>query len=409
MAAPSLNTPRGRLAFFGLMYVLEGIPQGFSEKFMPFYLGKAGLSSVEIGNFGWYDFWPWTVKWMFAPFVDLLFSRRKWLWTAQIVMMLTLLPIACSRDLASSFSMLTMFILTHNIFSATNDIAIDALMVEYLPENEESFVNGVVFAAMELGMIVGGSGALLLSASCGYFCGVFGVCMSVLLLFLSTTCRLPVAAGSDDGSFEKVLSYFMNLRTSFLGGWQIWVCIVFAICPSGPLLLGGPHCTTWMQQHGMQEVDVSAVETVAKLVGVVTNVLGGLVSARLGPRSVLAFSYLGLSCLCLFLCASTSVAWSQRWWMAAKVAYHAFGGLQKGPQMALYMRSCTAAVAATQFTLFCSLSNTPNSWASSIHGRWINNFGFSQTLWWDALIGLTPLIVLPFLGKHAGVTRQHED
>ena len=77
-------------------------------------------------------------------------------------MVLTLLicmPIELS---AENLSLITLVIMVHNMFCATQDVAIDALACNVLHEDERGLANGLMFAGQTLGIPLGGACVLYL-------------------------------------------------------------------------------------------------------------------------------------------------------------------------------------------------------------------------------------------------------
>ena len=62
----------------------------------------------------------------------------------------------------------SLVLLVHNVFAATQDVAIDALAVSVLPEEERGTANGFMFGGAYLGQAIGGSGALFLAGAIGF-------------------------------------------------------------------------------------------------------------------------------------------------------------------------------------------------------------------------------------------------
>src|SRR5581483_2119015 len=54
-------------------------------------------------------------------------------------------------------------LLVHNCFAAVQDVAIDALAVGTLKDDERGLANGLMFAGANVGQMIGGSGVLLLT------------------------------------------------------------------------------------------------------------------------------------------------------------------------------------------------------------------------------------------------------
>ena len=82
----------------------------------------------------------------------------------QVGMMATLLVAMPRRLRRPSSRLFTLIILLHNAFGATQDVAIDALAVSVLPEDERGSANGFMFAGASIGQTIGGSGVLFLTA-----------------------------------------------------------------------------------------------------------------------------------------------------------------------------------------------------------------------------------------------------
>ena len=89
-----LETGRGRLLAFFLLYVAEGIPAGFTGTAVATQMRRNGLDPAAIGGFLSVLYIPWAIKWMFGPFVDVLTverwgRRRFWILSTQTLMAVT--------------------------------------------------------------------------------------------------------------------------------------------------------------------------------------------------------------------------------------------------------------------------------------------------------------------------------
>jgi PAT family beta-lactamase induction signal transducer AmpG len=67
-------------------------------------------------------------------------------------------------NIVTELGLFTLIILLHNAFGATQDVAIDALAVNVLPEEERGLANGFMFAGASIGQTIGGSGVLFLTS-----------------------------------------------------------------------------------------------------------------------------------------------------------------------------------------------------------------------------------------------------
>ena len=157
-----LATKRGRLAAFFFLYMTEGIPLGFTATAIATQMRRDGVGPAAVGAFVGSLYLPWALKFIFGPFVDVLFwdrfgRRRMWIIMMQAGMILTLLA-AMPVNFSSQIWLFTILILVHNAFGATQDVAIDALAVGTLKESERGLANGLMFAGANLGQAIGGSG-----------------------------------------------------------------------------------------------------------------------------------------------------------------------------------------------------------------------------------------------------------
>jgi len=175
-----LATKPGRMAAFFLLYVTEGIPLGFTATAVATQMRRQGLGPDAIGAFVGSLYVPWGLKWAVGPIVDTLTvdrwgRRRFWIILTQLMMMATLL-VAMRVDFAHQLQAFTTVVFVHNLFGATQDVAIDALGVNVLSENERGMANGFMFSGAYIGQAIGGSGVLFLTPMLGFQNTFYVVC-----------------------------------------------------------------------------------------------------------------------------------------------------------------------------------------------------------------------------------------
>lgn len=160
-----LHSRRGRLSAFGIPYISEGIPYGFSATAMVAFMRIEGLSLEQIGGFVAAIFIPWSFKWAWAPMVDIIklkrFGGRKaWIAGCNVLMILTLMVVA-AVDFSEDFTLLLWMIVLNNLFCATQDVAIDSLAISTLKKDERAAGNGYMFGGQYFGIALGGGGSIL--------------------------------------------------------------------------------------------------------------------------------------------------------------------------------------------------------------------------------------------------------
>ncbi len=187
---PTLDQNRTlRLTTLCVLYSAQGMPDGFVRTGLKTYLIDQGISTADIGNMVALVSWPWALKWVWGPIVDRfrysrMGRRRPWILSAQLGIALTLGCILLMPDLTSSLWWLGVMILIANMFSSLQDVSVDAMAVDLLPEHDRGIANGFMFASSYGGQFIGASvlGGLLLTSGIGP-----AVSVQVLIL-LSIAC-----------------------------------------------------------------------------------------------------------------------------------------------------------------------------------------------------------------------------
>ncbi|MBL8935684.1 MAG: MFS transporter, partial [Archangium sp.] len=177
--------PTRLFALLGALYFAQGLPFGFFTQALPVMLRQAGVSLEGIGLTSLLAL-PWALKFLIAPRLDRTSSRRRWLLALQLGTAALLFVASFVESLP--FVLVTVMLV--NAFAATQDIATDAIAVEFVPRSLRGLANGLQVGAYRIGMIVGG-GALLMAFDLLQWRGVF------LLLSVGVLLTLPVSRGSE--------------------------------------------------------------------------------------------------------------------------------------------------------------------------------------------------------------------
>lgn len=413
-----LKTKRGRLLAFSLLYLSEGIPFGFTAIALATHLRMSGVGLTEIGLFTASLYAPWGFKWAWAPLVDLIkFKRfgakRTWIAFAQSAMIGTL-GIVVFFDYSTNIQLLTTLIVIHNIFAATQDVAIDALAIKVLPENERGIANGFMFGSSYLGQAIGGSGALLIAGKFGFALSFPFVLLMLTLILILVTLRLkepPEPASAAREPEESILQqiidslkkFFVELYQGFFkSGIGPLAGVVFSFLPFGALALGLVLGSTIQVDLGMDENQIAKLTMAGTVAAASGCVLGGWLSDRMGHRKALGIWYV-LTTIPTFYLSRQFVGLegtagvTVTMFFYVSIAYSFTSGLVQGTSTAIFMGLTSPAVAATQFTGYMALHNFVYSYSSLWQGKYADLHGYAKTLFLDGWIAFVPLILLPFL------------
>jgi MFS family permease len=202
-----LSTRNGRFLTFGILYISEGIPYGFTSVAMVAFMRQQDVSLELIGTFVAALFLPWAFKWAWAPLIDLirldrLGGRRAWIIFCTVMMIGTLV-VTASIDFKEHFVLLLAMVVINNLFCATQDVAIDSLAVSTLKVNERGRGNGFMFAGQYFGIMLGGGVAVFVSGMFGfkmalaYISGLLFLNLLFVLFFVRDPYANPRAGHQD--------------------------------------------------------------------------------------------------------------------------------------------------------------------------------------------------------------------
>ena len=362
-----------RLAVMCALYVAQGIPFGFAHITLTAYFADKGASTAEVGAFTALIGIPWTFKWVLGPFLDRMSRssmgrRRPFILIAQAMMILFSLVLIAVPGLSDDLRTLGWIWLAYNVFVALQDVSVDALAVDLLPEHERGLANGLMYGCATLGQIIGGAGLSIVVADYGLQSG-----MIVLVLGLGSIMVLPLFLR------ERAGDTFLSLRLRARNAGQaatstrtLFVDLFRAFARRSPLFgvvwalsifVGLYGLITIGQVLLIQKLGWSA-EEYGKLAGgwpslvlLGGSVAGGWVADRLGHRRVQAVAsiLLGLIWIAFALLESQ---WTDRTFILAfSCVEAAFIGILSAAFFALAMDIAWPRVVATQFTAFMALGN----------------------------------------------------
>ncbi len=428
-----LATKNGRLTAFFLLYMTEGIPLGFTATAIGTQMRRQGLSPELIGAFVGSLYLPWAFKWIAGPFVDTFSSdrfgrRRLWIFLMQLGMAATLL-LAWPIDYVKNLALFTIIIAVHNSFAAIMDVAIDALACNVLPESERGVANGFMFGGASVGQTIGGSMVLFLAGVMPFQSTYFFVIGVILLVTVFVVLPLrevarPLAApvvGSKVAAVGLELKTFVvQAYRAFIGSQAALVGVFSALLPLGAYALALALQSTLAVELGFTDNQVATLNLWSTVIFAVTCITGGWVSDRFGRRRTLAVFIAMTAVPTLYLAwqmqqygwihsiaanapdrPAVPAGLVQAFWIAC-ISYNVFQGLYYGIRSALFMDITTPAVAATQFTAYMAMQNFAISYTSTWQGFSIVRFGYPKTLVIDCVVGLLPLVLLPFMKPKPG-------
>lgn len=412
-----LSTRLGRLFTFGTLYISEGVPLGFTATAMGAYMRREGLDVAQIGTFVGMLYLPWAFKWAWAPLVDMFRlerfgGRRAWISICLLMMILTLIVVALI-DYNAHFQLMLVLVFIHNIFAATQDVAIDALAVSSLHEDERGTGNGFMFGGAYVGQGLGGGGALFVSGLFGFGAALAYACilMTGILVFTQLFVRDPDVRSdrqpAADNPLREAVQAIRRIGVElfngmFRSGKGPMVGFLFALTPIGAMSLTNAIGTTLQVDYGLVDADIAQISLYSTILAGIGCVVGGIVGDRFGLRKMIAIFY-ALSAVPVIWLAlrwgadAALPAISKPEFFAVFLAAGLTTGFHYGISAGVFMGLTNPAVAATQFTGFMALANLTIAYTNNWQGWVAENIDYTTVLWIDAALVIVPILVLPFM------------
>lgn len=148
-------------------YFAEGLPFSLVRQVSPVYFKDLGASLPAIGLTSLYGL-SWSLKFLWAPFLDRYGTKRKWLLVFQALLAAAVL--GCAALAAGPYALAAgaAAFLAVALLSATHDIAVDGYYLEALDVQGQARFVGYRVMAYRLAMIAGAGGVVALSQYKGW-------------------------------------------------------------------------------------------------------------------------------------------------------------------------------------------------------------------------------------------------
>jgi PAT family beta-lactamase induction signal transducer AmpG len=372
-----------------LLYFAEGLPFGVVKDLLPVYFRLHGVALRDIGLMSLLML-PWSVKVLWAPLVDQLGARRRWIAAALVSMAVALLVVP-GLPAAPVGVVLLAVLLAFTFAAATQDIAIDAYTIEMLAPGEEGVANGVRVSAYRVALIVGASLLPFVAARAGWP-ATYGVTAALLAALAAAVLFLPAVPRRERTPAEWARSF------------GAWLARPGALPLFGFVLLYklgdtamGPMVRPFWVDRGLGLDAIAFISSFGIGATVAGALVGGVVTSRFGI-------FHGLWVLGLLQALSNlgyaTVAWAdggRAGVYAASLVESFTGGLGTAAFLAFLMNVCDKDQAATQYALLSALFNLSGMAVGSVSGAGAERLGYGPYFAATFLVALPAYALLPWV------------
>jgi MFS transporter, PAT family, beta-lactamase induction signal transducer AmpG len=394
---PALDSSSVTRAFtVFLLYAGQGIPIGLFDFAIPAWMAVNGASAQDIGFVVAMIGIPWSFKFIAGFVMDrytllAMGRRRAWILGAQTMMIALLLFFAIIDPGPRDVLILGLVALAVNTATVFQDVAVDGLTVDIVPEEERSLAGALSSGGQVMGIAASAAltGAMVYAfgASAAYMaCAALVAIITVHVIWVReriTERRLPWSEGeAHEANLSSQARSWLPLAKSALSNTLsplslIWIPVLltrglaYGVCVVAVPLIAS-------QYGGWTEDRIGSLNGTAQLIaGIATIAIGALIATKLGAQRALMLATFALMALVTWMWMS-SESWSDPGVITAFVlgwtAIFFLGGVG---EVVIIMRLSPPSAAASQYSVFMAFHNMGISLAGILIGS-IAVFGEPQ-------------------------------
>ena len=410
-------TPRLLVVF--LLGISSGLPLTLVLSTLSYWLSTEGVSKSDIGLFAIITS-PYLFKFAWAPFIDRLplpfltrvFGRRRgWLYLSQAFLIAAILGLGAS-DPSESLTVTAWMAFFVALFSATQDIVIDAYRIEILKEDEQGAGSAMVIFGYRTGNLLAGFVALIIASNIGFFAAYSAMAMMVLSGTLAAFFygepkqaveSLPTALIGNT-KLEKMSHW---LTTAILDPFRefatrnYWFLILFFVV----IYKVGDALAATMTAPFILDLGFSLEEAAwaNKMVGFWALIIGTYIGGSL-IHWVGLFRALMLSGILMMVSNLVFAVLAVVGYNVPLLAFTiGFENLASGIGLSVFVAYlsglCNVAFTATQYALLSSFAAVSRTWFSGGSGFMAENLGWVNFFIMTTVIAIPGLILLYFLWR----------
>ncbi len=398
-----------------------GLPYLLVFSTLSAWLTEAGLSRTMIGFFSWVGI-TYSVKVLWAPLLDHLSlplltrrlgRRRAWILAAQsgIVLSLTLMAWTGPTQNPVMFALLAVLVA---LFSATQDVAIDAYRIEVMAKEYQAAMAAMYIFGYRLALLVAGAGAFYAAEfwSWSYSYLLMAGLMSVGILTVLAITEPRVASNT-----LSPISREQSANTTFYGWLKhaivapfadffrrnshlAWLILLFIAIYRISDITMGVMANPFYLDMGYTKIQIAEVSKIfGFFMTLIGAAVGGILVLRFGLMQILIVGAL-LTVVTNLLFIVLSISAPDTILLAMIISTDNLSGGITTTAFIAYLSSLTqTAYTATQYALFSSLMTLPAKLLGGMSGAIVDSYGYTNFFTYAAILGIPAIALAAYLAR----------
>lgn len=386
----------------------SGLPFYVWLQLVPAWLRSDGIDLSTISLLTAITF-VYNLKFLWSPLLDryrlpFLGRRRGWALITQIGCLVTI-GLLGSVEPTQSLSSAVYLILALSIFSATQDIVLDAYRRELLADDELGMGTSIFVNAYRISSLIPGSLALILSDLMPW-ATVYWIVAAFMFVAIVTTFLVPETA--DDQSAPSTIAEAVTkpfIEFFARDGWRSATAILaFMILYKLGDNMAVALATPFYLDMGFSRTEIGTIAKFSALwASIAGSVIGGILMLKLTiNRALWSFGFVQIVSILGF--AWLARAGHDPYVLFAVVSFEYLGvGLGTVALIAFIARKTSILFTATQFALLSALATLPRTLAGASTGFIIEAIGYFNFFLVCAAVAIPGMLLLTVVAPWSGI------
>ncbi|MDR1644268.1 MAG: MFS transporter [Tannerellaceae bacterium] len=288
-------------AWIPTLYFAEGLPYVAVMTISVVLYKKLGISNADIALYTGWLYLPWVIKPFWSPFVDLIKTKRWWIYTMQLLIGAGMAGVAFTIPAGFSWQASLAFFWLIAFSSATHDIAADGFYMLGLSVRNQAFFIGIRTIFYRIATVTGQGLLLLLAGFLETRTGQIPYAWSIVFLLLAGVfvgaCAwhrfiLPLPADDKQRSEVSPRTILLEFGKTFVAFFRkdgivpaLLFMLTYRLGESQLVKLASPFLLDGKEKGGLALSTAElgmAYGTVGALSLILGGILGGIVISRAG-------------------------------------------------------------------------------------------------------------------------------
>jgi MFS transporter, PAT family, beta-lactamase induction signal transducer AmpG len=390
-----LNTGRGRLFLVMMLYFVEGAPIGFIWWAMPALLRIENIAVDSIASLTALLVLPWIFKFLWAPLIDSLRNEKRgykfWILVSQSLMGLALIPLLFIQP-AENYFLWGSFLFLHSVAAASQDVSIDAMVINVIAKNERGKINGFMNAGMIMGRSIFGGGTLIIAHSLGlnYMLILLAAVILTAMILVLFIKEPPLKKGRENGfkTFKKNFALSFSERNT-------WLAILFALTAGAAFESAGGLAGPFLVDLNIEQETIGFFFAIPVVIAMFTGGLtGGYISDKIERRKAVSIFLTGFVAAVFFISVYYYSMGAVTGFFAGFIIMYFFVGLFTASSYALFMDLTNPRIGGTQFSTYMGATNGCEAWTVWAAGKGVIIYSYPAAFIFMCIVSLLSLLIL---------------